>query len=112
METPRVLLVDDSRVVRKIVELTLWRERIEVVTASDGLGALASVADTQPDLMLLDILLPRMDGYQVCQVVRHHPDYRRADRLDHHRCIPCAHPCAHQQAEELGIRQIYLKWAR
>jgi twitching motility two-component system response regulator PilG len=76
MEMSRVLLVDDSRTVRKIVELTLWRERIEVVTASDGLGALAAVADTQPDLMLLDILLPRMDGYQVCQVVRHHQDYR------------------------------------
>jgi len=76
METPRVLLVDDSRVVQKIVEMTLWRERIEVVTASDGLGALASVADAQPDLMLLDILLPHLDGYQVCQVVRHHQDYR------------------------------------
>jgi twitching motility two-component system response regulator PilG len=76
METPRVLVVDDSRVVRKIVEMTLWRERIEVVTASDGLGALATVADAQPDLMLLDILLPRMDGYQVCHVVRHHQDYR------------------------------------
>ena len=71
-----MLLVDDSRVVRKIVEMTLWRERIEVVTASDGLGALARVADAQPDLMLLDILLPHMDGYQVCQVVRHHQDYR------------------------------------
>ena len=76
METSRVLLVDDSRVVRKIVEMTLWRERIEVVSATDGLGALAAVTDTQPDLMLLDILLPRMDGYQVCQVVRHHQDYR------------------------------------
>ncbi len=76
METPRVLVVDDSRVVRKIVELALWRERIEVVSATDGLGALAAVTDTQPDLMLLDILLPWMDGYQVCQVVRHHQDYR------------------------------------
>jgi twitching motility two-component system response regulator PilG len=76
METPRVLLVDDSRVVRKIVEMTLWRERIEVVSATDGLGALAAIRDTQPDLMLLDILLPRMDGYQVCHVIRHHQDYR------------------------------------
>jgi len=76
METPRVLLVDDSRVVRKIVEMTLWRERIEVVSATDGLGALAAVRDAQPDLMLLDIVLPRMDGYQVCHVVRHHQDYR------------------------------------
>jgi len=76
METPQVLLVDDSRVGCKIVELTLWRERIEVVSASDGLGALAAVTDTEPDLMLLDILLPRMDGYQVCHLVRHHQDYR------------------------------------
>lgn len=76
METPRVLLVDDSLVVRKIVEVTLWRERIEVVTATDGLGALAAVTDTHPNLMLLDILLPRMDGYQVCQVVRQHQNYR------------------------------------
>src|SRR5262249_24868980 len=57
-------------------EMTLWRERIEVVTASDGLGALAAVADAHPDLMLLDILLPHMDGFQVCPGVRHHQDYR------------------------------------
>jgi twitching motility two-component system response regulator PilG len=76
METPRVLLVDDSRVVHKIVEKILQRGRIEVVSASDGLEALAILVDTQPDLMLLDILLPRMDGYQVCQLVRHHPDFR------------------------------------
>src|SRR5215468_9204849 len=76
METPRVLLVDDSRTVRKIVEQILQRERIEVVSASDGLEAFAILVDAQPDLMLLDILLPRMDGYQVCQVVRHHPDFR------------------------------------
>lgn len=75
METPRVLLVDDSRVVRKIVEVTLWREHIEVVTATDGLGALAAVSDTHPNLLLLDILLPHMDGYQICQVVRHHQTY-------------------------------------
>jgi twitching motility two-component system response regulator PilG len=76
METPRVLLVDDSRVVHRIVEMTLSRERIEVVSARDGLEALAILVEAQPDLMLLDILLPRMDGYQVCQVVRQHPDFR------------------------------------
>jgi twitching motility two-component system response regulator PilG len=76
METPRVLVVDDSRVVRKVVELTLWRERIEVVSATDGLGALAAISDTQPDLMLLDVHLPQMDGYQVCHVVRRHQDFR------------------------------------
>ena len=73
---PVVLVVDDSPTVRKIVQLTLQRERIEVVTASDGLSALAAVADTQPDLILLDIMLPRMDGYNICQVVRKSMAYR------------------------------------
>ncbi|HLY30037.1 MAG TPA: response regulator [Ktedonobacterales bacterium] len=76
MVNPVVLVVDDSPTVRKIVQLTLQRERIEVVTASDGLSALAAVADTQPDLILLDIMLPRMDGYNICQVVRKSMAYR------------------------------------
>src|SRR5215472_14561735 len=74
--TPTVLVVDDSPTVRKIVQLTLQRERIRVVTAGDGLSALAAVADEQPDLILLDIMLPRMDGYNICQVVRKNMAYR------------------------------------
>jgi len=73
---PVVLVVDDSPTVRKIVQLTLQRERIQVVTAGDGLSALAAVADEQPDLILLDIMLPRMDGYNICQVVRKNMAYR------------------------------------
>ena len=71
-----VLVVDDSPTVRKIVQITLQRESIRVVTAGDGLSALAAVADTQPDLILLDIVLPRMDGYNICHLVRNNPDYR------------------------------------
>ncbi|WIG58351.1 MAG: Two-component transcriptional response regulator, LuxR family [Ktedonobacterales bacterium] len=76
MEEPVVLVVDDSPTVRKIVQLTLQRERIRVVTAGDGLSALATVADEQPDLILLDIMLPKMDGYNICQVVRKNMAYR------------------------------------
>ena len=76
MDEPVVLVVDDSPTVRKIVQLTLQRENIRVVTAGDGLGALAAVADAQPDLILLDIMLPRMDGYNICQVVRKNMSYR------------------------------------
>ena len=76
MEEPVVLVVDDSPTVRKIVQLTLQRERIRVVTAGDGLSALAAVADEQPDLILLDIMLPRMDGYNICQVVRKNLAFR------------------------------------
>ncbi|HZC04897.1 MAG TPA: response regulator [Ktedonobacterales bacterium] len=76
MAEPVVLVVDDSPTVRKIVQLTLQRERIRVVTAGDGLSALAAVSDTQPDLILLDIMLPRMDGYNICHLVRNNPEYR------------------------------------
>ena len=76
MSEPVVLVVDDSPTVRKIVQLTLQRERIRVVTAGDGLSALAAVADEQPDLILLDIMLPRMDGYNICQVIRKNMAYR------------------------------------
>ncbi len=76
VDDPVVLVVDDSPTVRKIVQLTLQRERIHVVTAGDGLSALAAVADEQPDLILLDIMLPRMDGYNICQVVRRNSAFR------------------------------------
>jgi twitching motility two-component system response regulator PilG len=76
VDEPVVLVVDDSPTVRKIVQLTLQREHIRVVTAGDGLSALAAVADEQPDLILLDIMLPRMDGYNICQVVRKNMAYR------------------------------------
>ena len=76
MDEPVVLVVDDSPTVRKIVQLTLQREGLRVVTAGDGLSALAAVADAQPDLILLDIMLPRMDGYNICQVVRKNLAYR------------------------------------
>lgn len=76
MDEPVVLVVDDSPTVRKIVQLTLQRERIRVVTAGDGLSALASVADEQPDLILLDIMLPHMDGYNICQIVRRNTSFR------------------------------------
>jgi twitching motility two-component system response regulator PilG len=76
MNNPVVLVVDDSPTVRKIVQLTLQRENMNVVTASDGLSALAAVADIDPDLILLDIMLPRMDGYNICRIIRDKMEFR------------------------------------
>lgn len=76
MSDPIVLVVDDSPTVRKIVQLTLQREKIRVITANDGLSALAAVADEEPDLILLDIILPRMDGYNICQIIRKNMRFR------------------------------------
>jgi twitching motility two-component system response regulator PilG len=76
MNEPVVLVVDDSPTVRKIVQLTLQRENMRVITASDGLSALAAVSDEDPDLILLDIMLPRMDGYNICRIIRDKMEFR------------------------------------
>jgi twitching motility two-component system response regulator PilG len=73
---PVVLVVDDSPTVRAIVQRTLQREHLQVVTAADGLSALTAGADTSPDLVLLDVMLPRMDGYQICHLLRQHREFR------------------------------------
>src|SRR2546425_12504208 len=70
MLEPTVLVVDDSPTVRKIVQMTLQRENIRVITASDGLSALTSVADEMPDLIFIDTNLPDTDGYYIFQIIR------------------------------------------
>lgn len=77
VDQPTVLVVDDSPTVRKIVQMTLQRENIRVITASDGLSALTSVADEMPAVILLDIQLPRMDGYHICQIIRKSLQFRQ-----------------------------------
>ncbi len=76
MTSPVVLVVDDSPTIRKIVELTLRREGVQVITAPSGVIALAAIANTPPQLILLDIMLPMVNGYQVCQIIRRNTEYR------------------------------------
>ncbi|HEY7418022.1 MAG TPA: response regulator [Ktedonobacteraceae bacterium] len=77
MMEPTVLVVDDSPTVRKIVQVTLQREHIRVITASDGLSALTSVADEMPAVILLDVQLPRMNGYHICQIIKKNLQFRQ-----------------------------------
>ena len=66
-----VMVVDDSITVRKVTSRLLERHGMEVVTAKDGVDAIARLQDLQPDIMLLDIEMPRMDGFEVATLVRH-----------------------------------------
>jgi len=66
-----VMVVDDSITVRKVTSRLLERHGMEVVTAKDGVEAIARLQDLQPDIMLLDIEMPRMDGFEVATLVRH-----------------------------------------
>ncbi len=67
---PRVLVVDDSPTVRKLVSMTLQRSGYEVVHAADGMEALSKVHNERPDLILLDVTMPHLDGLKVCRVVK------------------------------------------
>lgn len=66
----RILVVDDSPTVCKIVSLTLQKAGYRVLTASDGVEAMSVIAEGRPDLVLLDITMPRMDGYQLCKLIK------------------------------------------
>ena len=76
MTGPVVLVVDDSPTIRKIVEITLKRQGVQVISAPSGVIALAAIANTPPQLILLDIMLPKVNGYQICQIIRRNPEYK------------------------------------
>ena len=68
-----VMVVDDSVTVRKVTSRLLERHGMEVFTAKDGVDAIAQLQERQPDILLLDIEMPRMDGFEVATLVRHDP---------------------------------------
>ena len=70
-QATRVMVVDDSVTVRKVTSRLLERNGMEVITAKDGLDAVAQLQDHRPDIILLDIEMPRMDGFEVASFVRH-----------------------------------------
>jgi len=65
-----VLIVDDSLTIQKLVEMALEQENLNLVTASDGENALRAVQEHDPDLILLDVMLPDTNGYRLCQQIR------------------------------------------
>ena len=66
----RVMVIDDSKTIRRTAETLLKKEGCEVVTATDGFEALAKIADHQPQVIFVDIMMPRLDGYQTCALIK------------------------------------------
>ena len=66
----RVLVIDDSNTIRRSAEIFLKQGGHEVLLAEDGFDALAKINDIQPDLIFCDILMPRLDGYQTCAIIK------------------------------------------
>jgi len=72
----RVMVVDDSTTIRRTAETLLKREGFEVITAEDGFEALSKIVDCHPDIIFLDIMMPRLDGYQTCAVIKNNKAFR------------------------------------
>ncbi len=72
----KVMVIDDSNTIRRSAEIFLQQAGCEVILAEDGFDALAKIADHRPDLIFVDIMMPRLDGYQTCALIKKNSRYR------------------------------------
>lgn len=72
----KILVVDDSKTIRRTAETLLTKEGCQVFTAIDGFDALSKIADHKPDLIFVDIMMPRLDGYETCSLIKHNKMFR------------------------------------
>ncbi len=72
----KVMVIDDSKTIRRTAENLLKKQGCEVVTATDGFEALAKIAEHKPDIIFVDIMMPRLDGYQTCALIKHNRVFR------------------------------------
>jgi twitching motility two-component system response regulator PilG len=71
----KVLVIDDSNTIRRSAEIFLKQGGYQVLLAEDGFDALSKVNDHAPDLVFCDILMPRLDGYQTCAIIKRNPKF-------------------------------------
>jgi twitching motility two-component system response regulator PilG len=71
----KVLVIDDSNTIRRSAEIFLLQAQATVILAEDGFEALSKVIDHQPDIIFIDIVMPRLDGYQACALIRRNPQF-------------------------------------
>jgi twitching motility two-component system response regulator PilG len=72
----KVMVIDDSKTIRRTAENLLKKQGCEVVTATDGFEALAKIAEHKPDIIFVDIMMPRLDGYQTCALIKNNRTFR------------------------------------
>ena len=73
----KVLVIDDSKTIRRTAENLLKKAGCEVFTATDGFEALALIADNHPNVIFVDIMMPRLDGYQTCALIKNNEAFRQ-----------------------------------
>ncbi len=73
---PTVMIIDDSQTIRKTAQMFLGQAGFDVCICEDGFRAVAAVGDVKPDLIFLDVMMPGMDGYAICRLLKDHPAHR------------------------------------
>ena len=76
LEGLKVMVVDDSNTIRKTAETLLSKAGCQVITATDGFDSLSKIAENEPDVIFVDIMMPRLDGYQTCALIKHNEEFR------------------------------------
>ncbi len=77
-ENLKIMVIDDSKTIRRTAETLLKKVGCEVITATDGFDALAKIADSQPDIIFVDIMMPpRLDGYQTCALIKNNSSFKK-----------------------------------
>lgn len=106
MANPKILVVDDEPDVVMLIEATLRGDGFDVVKAYDGIGALDLVTSEKPDLILLDIMMPMMSGYEVCEQVKANPETQHIPVV----CLTSAHtPDARAHSIRAGAATLVTK---
>lgn len=72
----KVMVVDDSNMIRRSAEIFLRSSGCEVILAEDGFEAMSKIIDNQPNIIFIDIVMPRLDGYQACMLIKRNPIYQ------------------------------------
>ena len=72
----KVMVIDDSNTIRRSAEIFLLQAGCVVILAEDGFDALSKIADQKPELIFVDIMMPRLDGYQTCALLRRNPKFK------------------------------------
>ena len=75
IENMKIMVIDDSNTIRRTAETLLTKAGCEVVTAVDGFDSLAKIADNRPDMIFVDIMMPRLDGYQTCALIKSNNEF-------------------------------------
>ena len=76
LSTVKVMVIDDSNTIRRSAEIFLKNSGCEVILAEDGFDALAKISNEHPDIIFVDIMMPRLDGYQTCSLIKRNARYK------------------------------------